>query len=87
MEKIAQDKYGIIYTEYYSPRKLSLLGILPWSSHVTIAKRLNVSPWKEIFNPITEKKSGRIFKYIKGENIIKFLNMAENGQLNNYEEQ
>lgn len=75
----------IISHKYYSPRKLVTLGILPWTSAMTLKKKLTQEKWLAIFNPIMVQLNGRTITYIKGENIIKFKEMADNGHLIMYE--
>ena len=77
-----QEKQIIDPDRYYSPRKLVCMKILPWSSAMTFNKKLKEPKWKELFNPIVDTSSGRIFMRIKGENIITFLTMAKDGQFN-----
>lgn len=72
----------IIATKFYSPKKLVKMGILPWASAMTFKKRLQEPQWKELFNPLIEDNNGREMIYIKGENIIKFQELAANGKLN-----
>lgn len=56
--------------------------VLPWKSAVTVYKRLRDEQYRSIFNPIMESVQGRTFTHVKGENIIKFLELTANGQLN-----
>ena len=71
----------IIPDQFYSPRKLVSMKILPWASSMTFNKRLKEEKWKDLFNPIVETKNNRTFTYILGANIIKVLEMAANGTL------
>lgn len=75
----------IIPTKYYSARKLVSMKVLPWSSTMTFYKKLKEPRWIAIFNPLVEEKKTRTYNYIKGENIINFLTMAKNGQINQNE--
>jgi len=67
--------------KYYSVAKLASMKILPWASPMTLRKRLKNDKWNNIFKPIIEEKEGKLFMFVKGENIINFLTMANNGQL------
>jgi hypothetical protein len=73
-------------TAYYSPRKLVDMKVLPWASAMTFSKRLKEEKWIALFNPIVETRNGRIYMHIKGENIIKVLELAANGKLNTTDE-
>ena len=66
---------------YYSPRGLICMRILPWRNAVTFTKRLKEESWRKVFNPIIERQKNKTVIHIKGENIIKFLELAANGQL------
>lgn len=72
----------IIATKFYSPKKLVKMGILPWASAMTFKKRLQEPEWKALFNPVIEVRGSRKMIHIKGENIIKFQQLAANGELN-----
>ncbi len=67
--------------KYYSATKVSKMGILPWSSVMTFTRALREEQWSKIFNPIVEKKDKSQRFYIKGENILAFIKMAEDGKL------
>lgn len=73
--------YKIDPNKYYSSRAILLMGILPWKSPVTFNIKLKDPKWIEIFNPIVEQKKIVKRYHIKGENIIKFLDLAEKGKL------
>lgn len=67
-------------SEYYTTRKLVSMKIVPWSSAMTFNKKLTEQKWIDIFNPFVEVVEGKKYIRIKGENIIKFLELAANGQ-------
>ena len=64
---------------YYSVRQLSQMNVLPWRSAMTIAKVLKEEKWKEVFQPMLDQKKNALRIHVKGENILKFLKMAEQG--------
>lgn len=68
--------------KYYSAKQVALMGILPWSSNMTFTKVLSNPYWADIFKPIVERKATNRRFYIKGENIIHFLQLAKEGKLN-----
>lgn len=74
--------YNIDPNKYYSARAVLQMGILPWRSPVTFSMKLSTEQkWIDIFNPIVDQKN-RVKRYhIKGENIIKFIDLAEKGEL------
>ncbi len=67
--------------KFYSPRKLVQMKIVPWGI-MTFNRRLKEAKWNDLFNPIVETRNGRTLKYIKGDRIIMFLELAANGKLN-----
>lgn len=73
--------YEIDPDKYYSARQVQQMGILPWKSSVTINSKLSEEKWIKIFNPIVEQK--KIIKryHIKGEYLLKFIKLAEQGKL------
>ena len=72
---------NIDQNRYYSAAQVVRLGVLPWKSAVTFNRRLQEQQWIDIFNPIVEQKKILKRYHIKGENIIKFLELAEAGKL------
>ena len=68
--------------EFYTPRKLVNMNILPWKGVKTFDRKLKLPFWSDIFKPMYDNTNGRIKTHIKGENIIKFQQMAANGTLN-----
>lgn len=75
------NKPNIDPNKYYSSRQVVMMNILPWRSPLTFNFKLTDKKWIEIFNPVVEQKKVNKRYYIKGENIIKFLKMAEEGKL------
>lgn len=69
-------------TKYYSPRKLVAMDILPWKSAMTFKKKLGEPRWKQLFNPFTEIVNGQTVHRVKGSNIIKFIELTSQGQIN-----
>lgn len=67
--------------KYYSAKKVSQMGVLPWSSNMTFIKNLKDPYWAAIFNPIIEQKKNTKRFYIKGQNIIDFIQLAKEGKL------
>lgn len=67
---------------YYSVRQLSMMNVLPWRSPMTIAKVLKEEKWKEIFQPMMYQKNNGLRIYVKGESLLKFLDMVSKGELN-----
>ena len=73
--------YKIDPNKYYSAAEVVRMGVLPWKSYITFNRRLNEQKWIEIFNPIVEQKKLMRYYHIKGENILKFVELAESGKL------
>lgn len=72
---------------YYSPRKLVVMKILPWTSTKVLSKKITEPRWNAIFKPIYDKTEKSTLTYIKGENIIKFLELQNSNKLNQSYEQ
>lgn len=68
--------------KYYSARQVAKMGILPWRSAATFGKALRDDRWKAIFNPVADQKKNAVRFHIKGESVLKFVEMARNGELN-----
>jgi len=67
--------------KYYSSLAIIKMGVLPWDSAMTFNNKLNDEKWKEIFKPMIEThKTSKSYK-VKGENIIKFINSLEKGDI------
>lgn len=64
---------------YYSVRQLSMMNVLPWRSPMTIARVMKEDKWKEVFQPMMDQKKNALRIHVKGENILKFLEMAARG--------
>ena len=74
--------------EFYSPRKLVAMKVVPWKGAMTFDRKLKQEQWIEIFKPLIEIVEGKRKIYIKGDNIIKFQELASKGLLNKkYEKQ
>jgi len=73
----------IIPEKYYSAAQVAKMKVLPWGSNMTFIGKLKEPVWKAIFNPIIDRVNKRDMIHIKGENIIKFVNMARDGKINN----
>lgn len=68
--------------KYYSALQASKFCKGIWKSPYTFNQKLNSVKGKEIFKPLIEQhKNTKTYK-IKGENIIKFLNACDKGQIN-----
>lgn len=72
----------IDHEKYYSAKQITDMKILPWNSNTTFTKALREQKWIDIFKPITEVKSNHTRFYIQGKNIIKFKELADNGNIN-----
>lgn len=73
-EKIEKDRY-------YSVRQLAAMNVLPWRSAYTVARSLKEDRWREIFQPVLDQKKNAVRMHVKGENILKFLEMVKKGEL------
>ena len=76
-------KTNVNPNEYYSANSVVMMGVLPWKSAMTFNKKLNDPYWISVFNPVVDQKEKVRRYYIKGENIIKFIELAETGKLDN----
>ena len=68
--------------EFYTPRKLVAMNVVPWKGAMTFNRKLKEEHWIEIFKPLVEIVEGKRKLYIKGDNIIKFQALASQGKLN-----
>lgn len=68
--------------KYYSAKATVDLGVLPWKNRMTFNKVLNQKHWAKILNPVIDRKDKLTRYYIKGSNIIKFLELWKKRQIN-----
>ena len=63
--------------KYYSAKAVTDMGILVIKSRKTFVDMLRREKWINIFKPITDVKGDRTMFYIKGSNIINYLNLKK----------
>lgn len=59
--------------KYYSGYAVVKLKVLPWTTRRTFYKKLHNEEYEKILKPIYEKKEIMTRVFIRGENIIKFI--------------
>lgn len=67
--------------EYYSSAAVVKMGLLPWKSAYTFNKKLNDEKWQDWFLPLVEQHDTTKTYKIRGENIIRFLNALQRGEV------
>jgi len=72
---------GIDSDKYYSARYLCKIGVFPWKNPITFNQRIQRENIKKVLKPIIEKNLKKNSYKIKGSNIIKFINLLEEGKL------
>jgi len=72
---------GIEPDKYYSARYLCSTGVFPWKNPITFNQRIQRESIKAVLKPIIEKNAKKNSYKMKGENIIKFVNLLEDGKL------
>lgn len=68
--------------EYYSPSQLMRCNIFPWiKSTMTLMAIIKSEKGKELFKPIIRESAKNRRYYIKGEDILNVLDLADKGEL------
>lgn len=76
------NREDIKFEEYYTPSELMANNIFPWwNSTMTFMEKMKSEVGMDLFRPIiTVGKKNRRYK-IKGENVLKVLELADKGEL------
>ena len=83
VEKMTElTRSSILSEEYYSPSVLMRNNIFPWiKSTMTFMSIIKSERGRELFKPIIKESNKTKRYYIKGEDVIKVLELADNGKL------
>lgn len=82
-EQIELTRDSIDPEKYYSPNHLMRCNIFPWfTSVMTLMSILKSEKGQELFKPVTKTGPANTRYYIKGENVIEVLRLADAGELN-----
>lgn len=68
--------------EYYSPSVLIAGNVFPWMNHSTTLKNFMLSDkGRDLLKPIIKRVGKTIRYHIKGENVLRVLELADSGLL------